>query len=193
MEHLDFRKRVRFSAPENATSPESDLLRRLVSNLKKLDDLGLADDYIKRAVLEKFSRESNAGEFGHALHAGPPIQFDVDNNTEGARRARRREPEGTASDFANPIAKQAFEHALKSQPEKVQREVEVSTTAPVPADAPALTSLNGSPYSESVFVADGHEFNQTESEQMLSFVTDNTPAKENRSPEARIPKNFQVM
>lgn len=193
MEHLDFRKRVRFSAPEYATSPESELLRRLVSNLKKLDDLGLADDYIKRAVLEKFSRESNGGEFGQTLHAAPPIQFDVGNSMEGARSAPSQEPNSSSTVFANPIAKEAFEQALKAKPEKIRREVEAPTSPAEPANSPVSEPQYVSSNSESMIDEGDNELSQAVPEQFLRVVTDNAPVQENLRPEARIPKTFQVM
>ena len=75
MEILDFRKRLRFSAPANPVSAESNLMRSLVENLHKLDDLGLADDYIRRAVLEKFSREANTRDY--ALPIGTSDSGDL--------------------------------------------------------------------------------------------------------------------
>lgn len=183
MEHFDFRKRVRFSAPENATSPESELLRQLVSNLKKLDDLGLADDYIKRAVLEKYSRESNAGEFAQTLHSITPVNLDIGNRRDGARTLHGHEPGG---------ANQAVEQVPMLQAENQGNGIDASTSPLQLPRAPTPASLNGSAL-ELVVGEGDREINQAESDEFLRVVTGNTSMQEERSSEPRIPKNFQVM
>lgn len=188
MEPLDFRKRLRFSAPEIAATPESKLMRDLVVNLRKLDDLGLADDYIKRAVLEKYSRESNVGDFGLTLGQDPmPMQhaFKADK-AEPVKPAPEEDVQTRAKQILTELGlHNAHVASRKGQSQQADAQVNVAESAPIQVVEPQAVEV----------VVELESFRHDQSQEQAPGKT--TPMVDEvvtkADPPARIPRSFQVM
>ena len=190
MEPLDFRKRLRFSAPEIAATPESKLMRDLVVNLRKLDDLGLADDYIKRAVLEKYNRESNAGDFGQTLGQDPmPMQhaFKAGNAENGSSIAFEGNVQTRTKQILSELGLPNAIAAAKADGHSQQVDAEVSGT-----ESTTILVVEPQPV-EVVVELESFRHDQSHGQAPAEKAPGGNEVVTQTDPPARIPKSFRVM